>query len=461
MPTSPPSALPVLRSAAVHLALMGSVCVLLVSCGLDDVTGSRSREATSPNSWTGRPAFSSGLPALSGGFSGMISSSTDSIFVGTIDEPAITIITASGLLEEFFGPPWYYEHGDPTEGWTDPGGVFNWSLMDCERCIKWVVTDSVGAQGGGSFADYDNGNALKETYADTQIVKGKVMFRWHKGPVFVASWCQPACFTYDGTVSVSAQPMAADLELHAPNVILASQNYTATVNPSPRQLAGFNVPMRVKSWSFQPDGGSPATVCATDTLCVNAPSGSGTLTVQAYVNGDLKTKSQYISVLTCLTGDSLLDDARIRKALKDAWDGSHASGPQSGRMERVGGRFDGSSFPIDTTFGPLPGAGPCWGWGAGWNWNTPGLGPPRVVWHTHPFYHGEPRIPGVCPALDPPGPGGMDERPSKNDIDPYEGIPVIVVGKDNVYLVRWNMASSPPAPLQQKFSRASCDAANL
>ncbi|HET9065016.1 MAG TPA: hypothetical protein VFN22_04250 [Gemmatimonadales bacterium] len=393
----------------------------------------------------------------------MVSSSTDSIFVGTIAEPAITIITASGLLEEFFGPPWYYEHGDPTDGWTDPGGVFNWSLMDCERCVKWVVTDSVGAQGGGSFADYDNGNALKETYADTQIVKGTVMFRWHKGPVFVASWCQPACFTYNGTVSVSAQPMAADLELHAPNAILASQNFTATVNPSPRQLAGFDVPMRVVSWSFQPDGSSSATICTTDTLCVNAPSGSGTLTVQAYVNGDLKTKSQYITVLSCLTGDSLLDDPNIRRALKAAWDGSNASGPQSGRVERVGGRFGGSPFPIDTTFDALAGANACRGWGPGqWTWNSPGLGPPEVVWHTHPWYFGEVRNNGICPERGTPRPGGMDDRPSPNDILPYEGIPIIVVARDRIFVTRWNNGTVPPSVLPtQAYSRAACNATEL
>jgi hypothetical protein len=95
--------------------------------------------------------------------------------------------------------------------------------------------------------------------------------------------------------------------------------------------------------------------------------------------------SVHVSVLPCLTNDSILDDSRIRRKLAQAWNNSNPNGPAAQRQEQFGMRVRLPSGQIvDTNFTNLPGATPCQAY-------DPALFDPRSIgdilltWHTHPF----------------------------------------------------------------------------
>lgn len=121
-----------------------------------------------------------------------------------------------------------------------------------------------------------------------------------------------------------------------------------------------------------------------------------TTTIGAYALAD----SAHVSVVPCLTGDSLLDDSQIRKALNDVKCATTVTGPALNRRERGGGRFrrpDGSI--VDTLFSIGPTDTPC---SFDFSTRNLGFGVPIVIWHTHPFTPLDPSDPlplSNCPTL--------------------------------------------------------------
>lgn len=250
--------------------------------------------------------------------------------------------------------------------------------------------------------------------------------------------------------------------------VTPSTNVTFTASATPAAVHNDWRLFAVQSWEWVPDSGSQAASCGTSKTCNFTPQSSGTMKVTALVNGTVQTEERYVSVLPCLTGDSLLDDARIRRALKEAWEGSNADGPQSGRVERVGGRFPGPP-PVDTTFPPLPGASACRGWNPSqWNWNSPGQGGPVVTWHTHPFNHGEQRqSSSVCPERGAVDPTRMFIEPaSGTDFSGGGDLPLIIVSPNFVFLYYYDATNTRygvdnKATPNIAAARSACDAASI
>jgi len=111
-----------------------------------------------------------------------------------------------------------------------------------------------------------------------------------------------------------------------------------------------------------------------------------TVTVVVYPGdgtADTLTASAHVSVVSCITGDSLLDDSRIRKALKDAYAQSVAT-----NQEQVLAVFHDPSFgyfvqPVPTSY-----ASQC---KATWTPPHPNSFPGTdlvAIAHTHPYKPG-------------------------------------------------------------------------
>ena len=76
-------------------------------------------------------------------------------------------------------------------------------------------------------------------------------------------------------------------------------------------------------------------MCGVSLTCTYTPAGSGTMQLQAVVNGVVQVRSAHILVDDCLTGDSILNTKKLRDALKNTWDNTPKTGPADDRMERL------------------------------------------------------------------------------------------------------------------------------
>jgi len=184
----------------------------------------------------------------------------------------------------------------------------------------------------------------------------------------------------------------------APTSIQGPQDvtFTATVNPNPPN--GWD-----PSWAWRADSGTGgiSAVCNWwETSCTRTCSKSGWMKATAMIGAFQLADSVHVSVLPCLTGDSLLDDSRIRRALIDALNGASPNGPAANRRERGGMRFrrpDGSI--ADTLFGIGPTDTPCsFDFAAR---SLAGVGVPIAAWHSHPFTPLDPNdpLPSNCPQV--------------------------------------------------------------
>jgi hypothetical protein len=193
-------------------------------------------------------------------------------------------------------------------------------------------------------------------------------------------------------------------------------------------------------------------------------------TIGAYALAD----SVHVSVLPCLTGDTLLDDSRIRRQLNAAMNGSNPTGSPWDRRERVGGRFrrpDGSI--VDTLFPVSTGDTPCSIDKASFDNNVASTGVPIVMWHPHPFrpddssdplpYDENQFPPSPCPQLTwaaPPAPGDVYRAPrGPSSVDRKSGYPHIVVEKsDSVYVLK---ADGSNAGVYPRSGSGVCDPLSL
>lgn len=194
--------------------------------------------------------------------------------------------------------------------------------------------------------------------------------------------------------------------------------------------------------------------------CKKTMTKSGTLLVWATVNGQVESRSAQVSVLPCLVGDTVRDDARIRRMIALAWAGSNAFGPVPQRVERVGARVrrhDGTI--LDTNFGVLPGANNCRAWDPALWSPVPAVSPIGTIlllWHTHVFLPPPPYTDPTpnCSQL-PLGPGQLTfAGPGLSAADSGQPVSQLVVDKKNSY---YSADGLLDPPLVVTAPRTVCD----
>lgn len=209
-------------------------------------------------------------------------------------------------------------------------------------------------------------------------------------------------FTRSGTLTVFAtvngdvKQKAVAIEVTPPKLTLTatpqavrpgeSVTFTATVTGAGGAWVGN------PAWTWQPDSGQVgdgiSSPCYSQNPCTRALTKSGTMTVTVVVypgdnSQDALTASAHVSVVPCLTRDPLLDDSRIRKALKDAYAQSVAT-----NREQVLAVFHDPSSGLFTLPVPTSYASQCKAtWTPPHPSSFPGTDLVAIV-HTHPYKPG-------------------------------------------------------------------------
>ncbi len=388
------------------------------------------------------------------------SSDDDSTFVYSYPYPTLSVVTGSGSVSAWYSsnPNWDTLAGLPW-GTITYQGLGGGSILWANLEYHFYGTYSNQA---GRFTVYHPG-------PDTVVVQGDGYAVYKRGAPYYTSWCSVPgvhCFDYSGTYSLSVAPIAADMEFSP------VQRFIYPGGPSYAEARIRTLPQPVDDhpevtlnivWSWAADTGSSQSLpgeCQGNRYCYLFASSSGTLTASAIVNGVSKVKSVRFEKLSCVTGDTLLDDSRIRRGLKQAWDGSDADGPANNRKERFGGLFDVDALEgadkraVDSLFAPFPGANACRTNAPTDVLTWPHLGP-RVLWHTHPFRPQEllPDEPYCQTSQPQKGQRRLGYGPSGPDLDIMSGyIPMIIVDKRFVYVVKPDSSVTP-------YKRSDCDPA--
>lgn len=317
--------------------------------------------------------------------------------------------------------------------------------------IPWTVDSVVWVPAYGSQSSPCGWNNFVPTNTGNPRVCRKPFTR--SGTLTV--WATVNGDKVSGAVSISVKKPKLILTA-TPSVIQsgAAVTFEASIQPG-------GVSWSIQSWSWTPNSGSGgiSSVCNwNNNPCTRNITKTGTMVVTATVDGQTQTASAPVWVTNCITGDSILDDARIREELLKAWTLSTPTSVPQNRREHLGQRYtDSDGNKRDSTFDALPGSTPCTSYGP----TPPALGITQIVWHTHPFQPLEPGIantdtlPDICPrdSRTPPGvPRYSAPGPSPGD---NQGFPYIIVDKRYVYS-SWDVLPGSGLPMRQR-SRISCD----
>lgn len=201
------------------------------------------------------------------------------------------------------------------------------------------------------------------------------------------------------------------------------------------------------TWSWHSAGSYlPVSACAGQTICDYTPQQTGDMYVQAphAPNWSVNGISDSVDVLKCPTGDTLLDNPIVRKALRRALDSSYADSATHKRRERIGliyydtttnqnpslriQPYDVPAYthsdPCRAEFGSLPAPQPPF--------------VPIAYYHTHPFTEGTATVAGdIYPANCGAqlsgrryrrGPSQPDWTSSRNVL----GVPGYIIDKNRV-----------------------------
>lgn len=448
---------------------------LLVTIVLGSCVGSEGL----PTDPGGRPRFDeSGAPALAGSLSPTANNqAVGPITLGSYTYPTLAVIQVSGLLDRYYGPTsyWGQSAGTLIGQWDAAGG---WTESDGCTGNVWVLA----ASGGTIFCDAGNHKNPTSVWADTQVVQGTVTAQWHAGPpAWGVTGCgpggQPPCFTYTGSHAVAVTPVSASLRVKASRYVTtpAAPSVTFTAAVSPTQVGGRNVPFSVQSWTWVADTGSGSgPACGTNNICSFSPSSSGTMRVDAIVNGVTRNKSVHIRVLCKSTDDKLLDSLPILDAMAAAMTASGDPNLPGGQGARREHQFSVQCDTLNECSSPPPVdlGNPCGGVPPRVD-TVPGI---KVDGHTHPFNPvvPNPNAPGgwilTNPASDSlpdtcktsPGTKGSGPRPSDADMARVESVnnfpgapnlPHYVVDPDNIFAIpggnmtreqRWSATKTIP-----------------
>jgi len=307
-------------------------------------------------------------------------------------------------------------------------------------------------------------------------VQGTGAVRWNPGPGDVhlpecGSYTGAPCYIYDGaSFSWSVEKIAAQVTFLPDFItILRGQQATFSVSISPTAYDGVPLPLQVASaWDFQPDGGSfhySLSDCLnqTQTWCTFSTTSSGTVRVSVIAQGDSLRFAGHVDAYACFTGDSLLDDPKIRKMIKMSLDSSDANAAPNLRKERWWGRFQRADGTVLDSLAPItPSTGPCA--------NSPSmLGQPILLLHghSHPFTPKSntdtlPRSQSDCPSSGgyvPPlnQPRKLAAGPSANDFTSGAGLPFFLVDKKNVYQIGNYDPLNKNTWKHKTWKRSTCD----
>lgn len=263
--------------------------------------------------------------------------------------------------------------------------------------------------------------------------------------------CLPMpCHWQEGTEAVWIKPVPTELVFSASARFVApSTTVSFSVSANPNVMpSGGGMPRRVTAWRWRrastsyngPDTTAIGWYCTNQTAqsCSLPIKESGTMTVDAIVNGVAQSKSVFINVIPCPTGDTLVDDFATRSGLTAAWAQSNANGPISLRLERGSTTFDSTSLHVFRLTPVDPGDTPCR------NANIPQApypGIPIVESHIHPFSVGD-SLPSSCNLPNQPpgsyvtygnkygGPSGADWHRTWTD-----SLPEVIGDKDSLYRI--------------------------
>ncbi|HLB37346.1 MAG TPA: hypothetical protein VJL31_12305, partial [Gemmatimonadales bacterium] len=229
-----------------------------------------------------------------------------------------------------------------------------------------------------------------------------------------------------------------------------SVTFTASVTPS-----NITWNLSGSGWTWRPDSGTGGLsyFCPWyEKTCRRVCSKSGWMKATATIGEYALVDSAHVSVVPCLTNDSILDDSRIRRKLKEAWEASNPNSAADQRRERFGMRvrLPGDQI-VDTNFVNLPGASPCRAYDPE-QFDPRSIGEILLIWHTHPFKPAHLRpdstwgadagelLPygpehALCPQ-EPgraafPGPSGL--RTGEGDVN--QPWPQIIIDKTNSYWI--------------------------
>lgn len=365
--------------------------------------------------------------------------------IGTYSTPTIIELTISGHLTISS-----YNHSTASfDLWSESGyrgTAIGWANCHAPIAVAW----------GGRWHGDEHGCGVSgqtDDYVTTALVSGTGRVQRSSLYNDTGTSCDGGpCMRHQGAHTVSWTRVPAELTVTPSSTsVLPGQSVSFTAAANPPSISGIPTPLTNIAWHFQPDSGAGGQVCGATVNCVFPPQRTGLLTCNALVNGVQKSRKASVSVLPCLTGDSLLDDARIRKLLNDAWNGSSPNDTNWNRRERIGARIqlpDGSV--VDTLYALGAAATPCAADPFGGNMG----GIPLVGIHTHPFSPNNPADPlpydptqspvsncqQVVDAVNKNGllpPGKVftaAPNPSPKDLQLSGGIPNIIVDADNVWI---------------------------
>ena len=241
----------------------------------------------------------------------------------------------------------YYPNGDTVEtqvsqgqtGSLEPLGMVQSVRIDVVWCRYPIGTQPNSC--GYGYTDDISGAYYDQTISlDPPIVNGP-------GDDFVVEFILPASCPATATCA-----SAVEITPDHPNYLVGeTATFTATVNGS--------LPTQVVGWTWN---SSPVPDCGVSSTCKLPLSATGTIGVSAVVNGVTETASLKVSVnpLNCPTGDPLLDDAAVRRALVDGVKAGH--GLEHDRSTWI--EFDAAMLGTEfgrraTTLALLPGANAC------------------------------------------------------------------------------------------------------
>lgn len=220
------------------------------------------------------------------------------------------------------------------------------------------------------------GNCFRQTTCKVLVrEKGHVYIDWIsvEGGSINLTARSPVVTIYAPQFKVSASPRSV--------AGAQSVTFTATVTPS--------VEFALSGWTWTPDSGTggiaPNGCTVSEKTCTRTISKSGCMKATTTIGPYALADSAHVSVVPCLTNDSILDDSRIRRKLAQAWNNSNPNGPAAQRREQFGMRVRLPSGQIvDTNFTNLPGSTPCQAYDPT-QFNPRSVGDVLLTWHTHPF----------------------------------------------------------------------------
>jgi hypothetical protein len=240
---------------------------------------------------------------------------------------------------------------------------------------------------------------------DTAVVQGQGFIIWYRGfnadsRAFCGGSGNP-CFTFSGDgYSIQVVPFPADMSLTSDLAVIDTstgpQYTTFRVKVTPGIVESHSEVTIVQSWVWAPDSGASQSIpanCVGQKTCEFFPARSGTMTVNAIVNGVLHQSSKHIDVgKPCPpSGDALLDQKRVHDALEQLL---KDSGPErsldTARREKVMYVYqDGDSLVIERGTDPeIVGLANC---RSTINPNESGSRKLLGVFHSHPYKPGYPR----------------------------------------------------------------------